>query len=103
MIIVKAAGNSSYEQPDLRSGIKLTEKYKDLQMLVVVAADVKMNGSSLESYKLSGFSNQCGVASGYCITAPGGSKDGKRPSYIVGAGQPDDEDNYYSAMKFDGF
>lgn len=98
LIIVKAAGNSSYEQPDLRSGIKLTEKYKDLQMLVVVAADVTMNGSSLESYKLSGFSNQCGVASGYCITAPGGSKDGKLPSYIVGAGQPDDEDNYYSAM-----
>ncbi len=91
MVLVKAAGNKSKSQPDLRAGLKLLEsRYSDLQMLVVVAADVKMSGNKLESYKISEFSNQCGVTKDYCITAPGGDgNDTVVKSTIISAGQPD--------------
>ena len=90
MVLIKAAGNSAKTQPNLRAGLKLLEKrYSDLQMLVVVAADVTMNGNKLESYKLSEFSNQCGVTKGYCITAPGGDGNDKVTKAVINSvGQP---------------
>lgn len=96
MVLVKAAGNKSKSQPDLRAGLKLLEsRYSDLQMLVVVAADVTMSGNKLESYKISEFSNQCGVTKDYCITAPGGDgNDTVVKSTIISAGQPDSAYKY---------
>lgn len=90
MVLIKAAGNSAKTQPNLRAGLKLLETgYSDLQMLVVVAADVTMNGNKLESYKLSEFSNQCGVTKGYCITAPGGDGNDKVTKAVINSvGQP---------------
>jgi len=71
-IWVKAAGNESYIYPDLESGIKLLDEYSDLQMLVVVSADVTLNSdNTVNTYSLSSFSNHCGNTSGYCIAAPG--------------------------------
>ena len=91
MVLIKAAGNNAKTQPNLRAGLKLLEfgRYSDLQMLVVVAADVTMNGNKLESYKLSEFSNQCGVTKGYCITAPGGDGNDKVTKAVINSvGQP---------------
>lgn len=90
MVLIKAAGNSAKTQPNLRAGLKLLEpRYSVLQMLVVVAADVTMNGNKLESYKLSEFSNQCGVTKGYCITAPGGDGNDKVTKAVINSvGQP---------------
>lgn len=90
MVLIKAAGNSAKTQPNLRAGLKLLEtRYSDLQMLVVVAADVTMNGNKLESYKLSEFSNQCGATKGYCITAPGGDGNDKVTKAVINSvGQP---------------
>lgn len=90
MVLIKAAGNSAKTQPNLRAGLKLLKTgYSDLQMLVVVAADVTMNGNKLESYKLSEFSNQCGVTKGYCITAPGGDGNDKVTKAVINSvGQP---------------
>ncbi len=90
MVLIKAAGNSAKTQPNLRAGLKLLKTgYSDLQMLVVVAADVTMNGNKLESYKLSEFSNQCGATKGYCITAPGGDGNDKVSKAVINSvGQP---------------
>lgn len=74
MIIVKAAGNESYSEPDLESGIKLNSEYSDLMMLVVVSVDVSISDGTVTDYSLSGFSNQCGSTSSYCIAAPGGNE-----------------------------
>ena len=64
-------------------------------MLVVVAADVTMNGNKLESYKLSEFSNQCGATKGYCITAPGGDGNDKVAKAVINSvGQPDSTYEY---------
>ena len=100
MVLIKAAGNEGKSQPNVRSGLKLLEsRYSDLQMLVVVSADVTMNENKLQSYKLSEFSNQCGAASAYCITAPGGDgNDKEAKSTIISAGQPGSSDYNYIAL-----
>lgn len=93
-ILVKAAGNDSYEQPDLWSGIKLNDKYKDLLMTVVVAVDTTIGDDGTISYKLSEYSNQCGSASGYCLAALGGNyatgESGTKFMWSVGETGSDD-------------
>lgn len=71
-IFVWAAGNESYSQPSIQSGIPLV--YKDIfydnkletykNFIVSVAFDTDRN-------TLAAYSNKCGVAKEYCITAPG--------------------------------
>ena len=93
-IIVKAAGNEYYDQPDIESGIKNLNKYKELLMLVVVSADVELNDDgTVKSYSKSEFSNKCGVTSRYCIAAPGGNS--KTGEDILSLGKP----NRYSRMQ----
>lgn len=84
MILVKAAGND-YQQanPDIMSGVKLNENYKDLLTLVVVSVDVTMDGNTVSDYKLSEYSNKCGATAAFCIAAPGGT--GTNDIYSVGA------------------
>ena len=75
--VVRAAGNHSISNPDLESGIKLLEAYKEVPMLIVAAADVTVDtAGNLVNYKISDYSNRCGVTGSYCITAPGGSFSG---------------------------
>ena len=102
IIVVRAAGNEGLSNPDLESGIKRlnaetytdnngnTHYYRDLQMLVVAAADVNVDDNGqLVSYKISNYSNRCGATSGYCITAPGGNFVGETMTYgMFGPGQP---------------
>ena len=110
IIVVKAAGNESVSQPDLQSGIKnldetfkynnSTYNYKDLQMLVVAAADVSVDSSTgkLQSYSLASYSNQCGVTKGYCITAPGGDVSGSYVRGIYSSGQTGSAQNYFATI-----
>ena len=110
IIVVKAAGNESVSQPDLQSGIKnlnetfkynnSTYNYKDLQMLVVAAADVSVDSSTgkLQSYGLASYSNQCGVTKGYCITAPGGDVSGSYVRGIYSSGQTGSAQNYFATI-----
>ena len=89
MIIVKSAGNSSMDNPDVWSGVKLVDDYKDLLNLVVVAVDVTLDSSNkVTDYKLSDFSNKCGVTSKFCIAAPGGYSNPR--DLLYGAGTPPD-------------
>lgn len=75
--VVRAAGNHSISNPDMESGIKLLEAYKEVPMLIVAAADVTVDtAGNLVNYKISDYSNRCGVTGSYCITAPGGSFSG---------------------------
>ncbi len=89
MIVVKAAGNNSMENPDVWSGLKLVDDYKDFLNLVVVAVDVTLDSNNkVSDYKLSDFSNKCGVTAKFCIAAPGGNQ---LPSgFLFGAGTPTD-------------
>ena len=71
-IFVWSAGNEGYIQPNIDSGVPLV--YKDIfydyenkyykNFIVSVAFDTDNN-------KLADYSNKCGVAKEYCITAPG--------------------------------
>ncbi|MBQ8482598.1 MAG: S8 family serine peptidase, partial [Alphaproteobacteria bacterium] len=71
-IWVKAAGNNSYDHPDLESGIKLIGTYSNLMMMVVVNVDVTLNADgTVNTYSKASGSNKCGNTSGYCIAAPG--------------------------------
>jgi hypothetical protein len=99
VIVVKAAGNEGVSNPDLQSGIKNLNAYKDLQMLVVVAADVTINQSTgkLQRYSLASYSNQCGVTKGYCLAAPGGSNSGGSKG-IYSSGQIGGSQNYYATI-----
>ena len=100
-ILVKAAGNEEYEQPDLMSGLKLNEKYKDLLMTVVVSVDVSLDDNHLVTdYKLSSFSNQCGVTSGYCLAAPGGNynKEENLAKYMWSVGETGNSEHEYEKM-----
>ncbi len=106
MIIVKAAGNDNYSQPDLYSGIKLItstfdnpnnspySSYSDLMMLTVVSVDVNLdNNGDVIGYEKSSFSNACGVTANYCIAAPGGNEvDATTMNLVYSVGQP----NLYS-------
>ena len=113
MIIVKSAGNESYSQPDLESGFKLLNgsftdanniehSYSELQMVVVAAVDVKFENNAVKDYKLSSFSNKCGVAAKYCISAPGGNYDENVDKYVFSqlysSGQVEDEVSQYVGM-----
>mgnify|MGYP004597378503 FL=1 len=84
MILVKAAGNDKQQaNPDIMSGVKLNDNYKDLLTLVVVSVDVTMDGNTVSDYKLSSYSNKCGATAAFCIAAPGGT--GSNDIYSVGA------------------
>lgn len=99
-ILVKAAGNDGYSQPDAWSGIKLNDKYKNLLMTVVVAVDTTVGNDGTISYKLSEYSNQCGAASGYCLAAPGGNyaADGSWYKYIWSVGETGNDKYEYINM-----
>lgn len=91
-IFVKAAGNESYNDADLWSGIKLNPEYSDLLMLVVMAVDVSFNDDmSIRSYSRSNFSNYCGSTKGYCLAAPGGTETIIGNKLIYSAGDPTSE------------
>ncbi|MBP1532346.1 MAG: S8 family serine peptidase, partial [Alphaproteobacteria bacterium] len=88
-IVVKAAGNERYDQPDIESGVKLIKGYEDLLMLVVVAADVTLNSDgTVKEYTKSSFSNKCGATAGYCIAAPGGNSVTFNGNFMTSVGKP---------------
>lgn len=64
-VFVVAAGNESHTQPSAESGAGLYFPALAQNMIVVVS--VNPNNPS----ELAKSSNQCGVASGYCLAAPG--------------------------------
>lgn len=64
-VFVVAAGNESQSQPSIESGAGLYYPELSKVMMVVVAVDPS------NPRKLAWYSNQCGVASNYCIAAPG--------------------------------
>ncbi len=64
-VFVVAAGNESAYQPSIEAGAGLYYPELSKVMMVVVAVDPD-NPTQLATY-----SNQCGVASNYCIAAPG--------------------------------
>lgn len=98
-IVVKAAGNDGYSQPDLASGLKLNSQYENLLMMVVVSADVTLGSDySVQNYTLSSFSNQCGATSGYCIAAPGGNLSGDNEKFVWSVGETGSEGYYYTGM-----
>ncbi|MBR2136385.1 MAG: S8 family serine peptidase, partial [Alphaproteobacteria bacterium] len=109
MIVVKAAGNESYSQPDVQSGVKLLKKsfgsifspryYNELQMVVVTAVDVDVDAAGhINGYKLSNFANQCGVTKNYCIAAPGGDTNAANTyttKALYAPGETDTTNRYY--------
>jgi subtilase-type serine protease len=64
-VVVFATGNNSFLQPDVMAG--LPYYYPELlpNWIAVAASDVNAKF-------MSGYSNYCGVAASWCITAPGG-------------------------------
>lgn len=102
IIVVKASGNNNQNNhPDVQAGIKKFNEFKDLQMLVVTAVDVTLNGEGqVTNYTLSSFANKCGITGtlGYCIAAPGGNYTNEFSNVIYSAGQPDVNGGYYATV-----
>lgn len=66
-IIVWAAGNDSDDQVSIRSGLPYHYPHLRQNWLAVVAADHQLHEPR--------YTNRCGVAQAWCITAPGGGDD----------------------------
>ncbi len=64
-VVVFAAGNASFDNPDIEAGLPF--HFPGLESLWVAAVSVNLDGN------LSSFSSQCGVAAAWCIAAPGGN------------------------------
>lgn len=63
-LIVFAAGNNGRTQPDLYGGLAYHDSDLQGAWLVVTAVDSNL--------KETAYTNRCGVAYGFCVTAPGG-------------------------------
>ena len=78
IVTVKAAGNEGNNYAaSIDNGIPLTEEFKkgsayDLTNLFITVV------SATKGYTLSSYSQTCGAAQGYCLTAPGGDAAYKR-------------------------
>ena len=94
-VLVKAAGNDGYKEPDLISGLKLLGKFANLQMLVVISADVTLNSNgTVRSYKKTPSSNSCGSTASYCIAAPGGNSRGGKYIFSTGRNANENDEKY---------
>ncbi len=69
-LMVFAAGNSSQPNPDLLGGMPFLFSEFESQWLTVVAVG--------PDNRITDYSNRCGVASGWCLAAPGGGDDTDR-------------------------